>query len=119
MAAVVDGAPRDLKLALIRAHPGTAPAAHEDGRRPRLQEQAGAGLDQCSPAEFAAFQRPERRLQRPLRLPLHLRGEGRARGPISSTRRSRRVGQRSGDSEFDTAIAQIHRIARFRLADLL
>jgi OHCU decarboxylase len=55
MAAVVDAAPRDLQLALIRAHPELASRARM--AEASVKEQSGAGLDQCSAAEFEAFQR--------------------------------------------------------------
>jgi 2-oxo-4-hydroxy-4-carboxy--5-ureidoimidazoline (OHCU) decarboxylase len=63
MAAVVDAAPHERKLALIRAHPELAGRTAIGGMaEASRQEQSGA------PAQ--------RRLQRPLRLSLHHRGEG-------------------------------------------
>src|SRR3569623_402138 len=55
MAEAVDHAPRELKLALIRAHPELASRTRMADAS--VQEQAGAGLDQCTPAEFNEYQR--------------------------------------------------------------
>ena len=46
-------APRDAKLALIRAHPDLATRARLTADS--TSEQAGAGLDRLSPQEFARF----------------------------------------------------------------
>src|SRR3982751_7087768 len=55
MRAEVDAAPREMQLALIRAHP--ALAARTRMAEASVREQSGAGLDQCSVAEFEAFHR--------------------------------------------------------------
>ncbi len=55
MRAVVEAAPRDQRLALIRAHPQLAVAGRM--AEASVQEQRGAGLDQCSPEELAEFRR--------------------------------------------------------------
>jgi len=57
MAAVVDAAPRELQLALIRAHPelaGKAAIAKQLTAESNA-EQASAGLDRLTPEEFARF----------------------------------------------------------------
>ena len=50
--AEVDGAPREMRLALIRAHPELAGRTRM--AEASVKEQSGAGLDQCSADEFAA-----------------------------------------------------------------
>src|SRR3546814_3206529 len=55
MCAAVDAACAGEKLALIRAHPQLAgkAAIRNELTNASRSEQRGAGLDQCSPAEFA------------------------------------------------------------------
>src|SRR5262249_31743464 len=59
MRAVVEAAPQERRLALLRAHPDLAGRLAVRGELTALSasEQAGAGLDKCSPEEFAKFTR--------------------------------------------------------------
>jgi 2-oxo-4-hydroxy-4-carboxy-5-ureidoimidazoline decarboxylase len=79
-----------------------------------VQEQAGAGLDQCTP-EF------RRRLNAAYNarfgFPFIFAVKGATRGDILAAFEARLANDPA--TEFATAIAQIHRIAGFRLADLL
>jgi len=115
MAAVVDAAPRDMKLALIRAHPELA--SRTKMADASVQEQAGAGLDQCSPAEFEAFQRFNAAYNARFGFPFIFAVKGATRADILAAFEARLANDPA--TEFATAIAQIHRIAGFRLADLL
>jgi N-carbamoyl-L-amino-acid hydrolase len=58
LAAVVRGAPRERQLALVRAHPELAGKAALAGTltAESTHEQAKAGLNQCTPDEFATVQ---------------------------------------------------------------
>lgn len=114
MAAVVDAAPRDRKLALIRAHPELASRARMADAS--VKEQAGAGLDQCSPEEFEAFQRLNAAYNARFGFPFIVAVKGMTRGDILAAFETRLAND--PETEFQTAIAQIHRIAGFRLADL-
>ncbi|WP_293903013.1 2-oxo-4-hydroxy-4-carboxy-5-ureidoimidazoline decarboxylase [Phenylobacterium sp.] len=114
MAAVVDAAPRDLQLTLIRAHPELASRARM--AEASVKEQAGVGLDQCSPAEFEAFQRFNAAYNARFGFPFIFAVKGATRADILAAFEAR-LGN-APDTEFATAIAQIHRIAGFRLADL-
>lgn len=115
LAAVVDAAPRERKLALIRAHPELASRARMADAS--VREQAGAGLDQCSPEEFEAFQRLNAAYNERFGFPFIFAVKGATRAQILAAFQARLAND--PETEFDTAIAQIHRIARFRLADLL
>ena len=66
MAAVVEAAPQARRLALLRAHPDLAGrlAIRGELTPQSAAEQAGAGLGDCSPAEFQRFRRSTR-LTRP------------------------------------------------------
>ena len=111
----VDQAPREMKLALIRAHPELASRAKM--AEASVREQSGAGLDQCSPAEFAAFQRFNSAYNARFGFPFIVAVKGMSRADILAAF-ERRLGA-DPDREFATAIAQIHRIAEFRLTDLM
>jgi 2-oxo-4-hydroxy-4-carboxy-5-ureidoimidazoline decarboxylase len=115
MAAVVDAAPREQKLALIRAHPELA--SRTKMADASVKEQAGAGLDQCSPEEFEAFQRLNAAYQARFGFPFIFAVKGATRGDILAAFEARLAND--PETEFETAIAQIHRIAGFRLADLI
>lgn len=115
MAAVVDAAPRPAKLALIRAHPELA--SRTKMAEASVREQAGVGLDQCTPDEFAAFQRLNAAYNARFGFPFIYAVKGATRAEILAAFEAR-LGN-DPDTEFATALAQIHRIARFRLTDLL
>ena len=114
MRAVVDAAPREMKLALIRAHPELASRARMADAS--VREQSGAGLDQCSPQEFEAFQRLNAAYNRRFGFPFIVAVKGLGRAEILAAFEAR-LGN-DPEVEFDAAIAQIHRIAGFRLEDL-
>jgi len=114
MAAVVDAAPYERRLALIRAHPELA--SRTKMADASVKEQAGAGLDQCSPAEFEAFQRLNAAYNARFGFPFIFAVKGATRADILAAFEARVT--RDTEAEFATAIAQIHRIAGFRLADL-
>lgn len=115
MAAVVDGAPRERKLALIRAHPELASRTRM--AEASVKEQAGVGLDQCSPEEFEAFQRLNAAYNARFGFPFIFAVKGATRAQILAAFEARL--SNDPETEFATAIAQIHRIAGFRLADLM
>lgn len=115
MAAVVDAAPYAAKLALIRAHPELASRARMADAS--VKEQAGAGLDQCSPEEFEAFQRLNAAYNARFGFPFIFAVKGATRAEILAAFEARLAND--PETEFQTAIAQIHRIAGFRLADLI
>jgi 2-oxo-4-hydroxy-4-carboxy-5-ureidoimidazoline decarboxylase len=114
MRAEVDAAPREMKLALIRAHPELASRTRM--AEASVQEQSGAGLDQCSTAEFAEFQRLNGAYNARFGFPFIVAVKGLTRADILATFAARLAND--PDTEFAAAIAQIHRIAGFRLADL-
>jgi 2-oxo-4-hydroxy-4-carboxy-5-ureidoimidazoline decarboxylase len=112
--AEVDAAPRELQLALIRAHPELASRARMADAS--VKEQSGAGLDQCSPAEFEAFQRLNAAYNARFGFPFIVAVKGLARVDILRAFEARLAND--PETEFAAAIAQIHRIAGFRLAEL-
>lgn len=115
MRAAVDGASESAKLALIRAHPELASRARM--AEASVREQSGAGLDQCSAAEFAAFQQLNAAYNARFGFPFIIAVKGLTRADILAAFEARLAADAAG--EFAAAIEQIHRIAGFRLADLL
>lgn len=114
MRAAVDDAPRAQRLALIRAHPQLAVAGRM--AEASVREQRGAGLDQCSPEELAAFQGLNAAYLDRFGHPFIIAVKGLSRAEILAAFADR-LGN-DPDTEFANAIAQIHRIAGFRLASL-
>ena len=114
MAAVVDSASGDEKLALIRAHPQLAGRARMADAS--VREQSGAGLDQCSPEEFADFQRLNAAYNDRFGFPFIVAVKGMSRRDILEAFETRLAND--PETEFAEALSQIHRIAALRLADL-
>ena len=115
MRAAVDGAPREARLALIRAHPQLAVASNMAAAS--VEEQRGAGLDRCSPDELAAFQRLNAAYLARFGFPFIIAVKGLSRADILAAFAARL--ENDAEAEFATAIDQIHRIAGFRIAALL
>ena len=111
----VDEADRDTKLALIRAHPDLAGKAARRGdlTADSSVEQASAGIDQCSDEEYARFHALNDSYREKFGFPFVMAVRDSSRGEILDAF-ERRLGN-DPESEFETAIAQIHRIARLRI----
>jgi 2-oxo-4-hydroxy-4-carboxy-5-ureidoimidazoline decarboxylase len=107
------------QLALIRAHPDLAGKAALRGELTleSTREQAGAGLDQLSAAEFAHFTDLNTRYQARFGFPFIMAVKNATKHQIISGFEQRI--DHAPEAEFATALAQINRIAAFRIADLL
>jgi 2-oxo-4-hydroxy-4-carboxy-5-ureidoimidazoline decarboxylase len=117
MAQVLDCASADERMAVIRAHPelsGKA-AVRRDLTAESRSEQAGAGLDQCTPEEFNALQEGNRAYGEKFGFPFIIAVKGLGRQDIIAALQ-RHCGH-SRDEEIAAALTQIHRIAAFRLAE--
>jgi allantoate deiminase/N-carbamoyl-L-amino-acid hydrolase len=122
--AVVRTASLDEQLTLIRAHPELAGKAAIAGAltKESTGEQAKAGLNNCSPEEFATLQRLNADYNLKFGFPFILAvkgpdGKGLDREQIIATF-SRRLKNRR-DDEIAEDLRQIHRIAELRINDLL
>ncbi len=119
MCAVLRTAQRERKLALVRAHPdlagrlGRAGALTEASRN----EQQSAGLDACSEEELARFTALNARYRAKFGFPFVMAVKGRSRREIL-TAFERRIAN-DPETEFETALAEIEKIALFRLRELL
>jgi OHCU decarboxylase len=118
MAEVLAAADAATQLALIRLHPDLARRAAVAGdlTAASRSEQAGAGLDRCTPAEYARFQELNAAYKAKFDFPFILAVAGRTRGEILAAFEARISNDR--DTEFRTALAEIGAIARVRLERL-
>ena len=110
----VRDASRERQLDLLRAHPDLAGKAREiteDSRR----EQKGAGLDTLSAEEFTRFTALNQAYRRKFGFPFILAVRGASKTEILDAF-ERRIAN-SAQSEFDTALAQVCTILRFRIED--
>ncbi|WP_163650222.1 2-oxo-4-hydroxy-4-carboxy-5-ureidoimidazoline decarboxylase [Modicisalibacter sp. 'Wilcox'] len=117
LAAVLDAAGAEQQLAVIRAHPDLAGKAAKSGTltADSTREQAGAGLDQCSEAEYQRFHRYNDAYQARFGFPFVMAVKGSDRHQILAAFEQRL--EHTPDEERRTAITQIHRIALLRLRD--
>lgn len=117
--AAVDEAGEAAQLKLVRAHPELAGKAAVRGEltAESTREQSGAGLNQCTPDEFARLQALNADYNHKFGFPFILAVRGYDRHGIIDEF-ARRIGN-TPEVELQTCIGQIHRIAQFRLADLV
>lgn len=118
MKEVVDSLGLEDKLILLRAHPDLAGklAVGEGLSESSSKEQAGAGLDQCSAEEFEQFQTLNKAYVEKFGFPFILAVSGWQRADIL-----KRFGERVDNDieiEFNTAMAEVHKIARIRIEQI-
>jgi 2-oxo-4-hydroxy-4-carboxy-5-ureidoimidazoline decarboxylase len=111
----VRAADREMQLALLRAHPDL-------GARARMSdastgEQAGVGLDRMSVADFKKLQSLNLRYREKFGFPFLLAVKGITVADILKSLEQRV--ERLPEAEFHEALAQVSRIASFRLQVLL
>ena len=116
MAEVVEQTGAEAQLALLRAHPDLAGRLAVVGElTPESSaEQTSAGLDRCTPEEFAEFQHLNRKYTGRFGFPFIIAVRGRDRSAILAAFRRRL--HNDADVEFREALNQVHQIARLRLA---
>ncbi|MCH2556262.1 MAG: 2-oxo-4-hydroxy-4-carboxy-5-ureidoimidazoline decarboxylase [Alcanivorax sp.] len=115
LAAVFDAADASAQLAVLRAHPDLAGKLAVGGglTADSSAEQAGAGLDQCTPGEFERFQALNAAYRARFDFPFIVAVRGLHRREILQAFEAR-LGN-DADTERATAVAQVNRIARLRL----
>jgi 2-oxo-4-hydroxy-4-carboxy-5-ureidoimidazoline decarboxylase len=121
----VDAADRETKLTLIRSHPdlagkaavGACHAGECDTAEltaASKEEQTSAGIDQCTPEEYARFQTLNARYKQKFNFPFIMAVRNSNRHEILEAF-ERRL-QNDSETEFATAMQEIHKIARLRLS---
>jgi 2-oxo-4-hydroxy-4-carboxy-5-ureidoimidazoline decarboxylase len=115
MTDIVRAAPAEAKLALVKAHPDLAGKAARAGvlTAESTNEQASAGLDALSEAEFARFHQLNDGYQAKFGIPFIICVRRHSKDSILSEF-ERRMAQ-DKDAAFDTALGEIFRIAALRL----
>ncbi|GIL39317.1 2-oxo-4-hydroxy-4-carboxy-5-ureidoimidazoline decarboxylase [Roseiterribacter gracilis] len=118
LCAVLAKADRSAKIRLVQAHPDLAGKLAIEGglTQESRAEQASAGLDQCSPDEFARFQTLNATYTKRFGFPFVIAVRGLSRAQILAAF-EQRVGN-DPDQELATALVQIERIALLRIRDL-
>ena len=118
LSAVVNEASKDDKLALLRAHPdlGDRLAITENITQASLSEQASADLTNCSPQEFKTFQTLNAQYKEKFGFPFIMAVRGYNRTEILEIFKKRR--HNDTNTEFATALEQVHLIAYLRLKEI-
>jgi 2-oxo-4-hydroxy-4-carboxy-5-ureidoimidazoline decarboxylase len=115
LSATLLAADRDRQLALINAHPDLAGKAAMAGELTASStgEQAGAGIHLCTPAEFARFNELNSAYRLRFGFPFIMAVKGSDRHQILAAFDTRL--HHTPEVEFSCALAEINKIARFRL----
>jgi OHCU decarboxylase len=115
---IVDAAPRERQLALLRAHPDLAGrlAVRGELTAESTSEQASAGLDKCTPAEFQRFTELNDTYKRKFPFPFIMAVKGKTRAEILQAFEHRI--HNGEETEFRAALMEVHKIALLRLRDL-
>ena len=115
MGLMLQQASSEQQISVIRAHPDLAGKAAMAGEltQDSTSEQAGAGLDQCSPEEFARFEYLNVAYKEKFGFPFVIAVKGLDRHGILDAFEARL--HNDAAAERQTAIEQIICIARFRL----
>jgi 2-oxo-4-hydroxy-4-carboxy-5-ureidoimidazoline decarboxylase len=111
----VDAADHASKFLLIQAHPDLAGRAAVRGELTvaSTDEQASAGIDQCSDKEYARFIAFNAAYKEKFGFPFIMAVKKSNRHEILAAF-SKRI-ENDADTEFETAMREIHKIARLRL----
>ncbi len=119
MVAAMRDAPEEAQLALVRAHPELAGKAAIRGEltADSTEEQSGAGLTNCSPREFARLHALNRAYHAKFGFPFILAIKGLDREAIIIRFAERFEHDRA--TEWEEALQQIAKIARFRLEAMI
>ena len=115
MVAIVEAAGEPAQLALLRAHPDLGARAKMS--EASAGEQAGAGLDSLTPAEFERLQALNGTYRGRFGFPFLFAVKGASKHDIVAALERRLPATR--DAELTEALRQVARIARFRLEDLI
>ncbi|HET9097449.1 MAG TPA: 2-oxo-4-hydroxy-4-carboxy-5-ureidoimidazoline decarboxylase [Candidatus Baltobacteraceae bacterium] len=117
MVAVVQAAPEDRRVALIAAHPDLAGRVAREGRLTASSagEQHSAGLDRLSPDEIARFEALNASYRARFGFPFVICAREHTKDTILEALEARSRSDRQ--TEISTALREIAKIARLRLAE--
>lgn len=117
MEEVVREADAERQMALLRAHPDLAGKLARAGglTAESTREQSSAGLDQLSDAEYARFSKWNATYRERFGFPFIICVRENTRASIEAAFLRRLENDR--EAELSTALAEVHKIAAYRLAD--
>lgn len=115
MREIVDGAPTEAHLKLLRIHPELAGklAATNSLTNESKAEQASAGLNNCTSEELGQFVDLNKRYMEKFGFPYILAVRGRTKTEILQNFQARL--EHNKEIEFNEALNQVHQIAKLRL----
>ncbi|WP_182022501.1 2-oxo-4-hydroxy-4-carboxy-5-ureidoimidazoline decarboxylase [Haloquadratum walsbyi] len=110
----VDSASRDTQLELLRAHPDLGEQTEMTDASET--EQASAGLTDLSPAQYDTFQQLNNQYREKFGFPFIMAVKNKSPEVIQTAMEDRVEHER--DQEFETALSQVHEIAKLRLQEI-
>lgn len=115
---IVDNASEIEKLNLIKAHPELGKKLKKQEKLTKFseEEQKSAGLDQCSDQEFEILTNLNNEYRSKFEFPFIIAVRGLGKNQIIDNMKKRVNNSKS--QEFETAINEIHKIAKLRIIDL-
>ena len=115
---IVDNASEIEKLNLIKAHPELGKKLKKQEKLTKFseEEQKSAGLDQCSDQEFEILTNLNNEYRSKFEFPFIIAVRGLGKNQIIDNMKKRVNNSKS--QEFETAINEIHKIAKLRIKDL-
>lgn len=118
MKKIVDNASEIEKLNLIKAHPELGKKLKKQEKLTKFseEEQKSAGLDQCSDQEFEILTNLNNEYRSKFEFPFIIAVRGLGKNQIIDNMKKRVNNSKS--QEFETAINEIHKIAKVRIKDL-
>jgi 2-oxo-4-hydroxy-4-carboxy-5-ureidoimidazoline decarboxylase len=115
MESQVELASRPEKITLLRAHPDLGSRVQMS--HASTDEQAGAGLDRLTPREYRRFHHLNEAYKTRFGFPFLFAVKGRNKFQVLQSLEQRL--DAGPEEEFQTAMRQVYKIARFRLQDLI
>ena len=118
MKVVVNNASKTEKLNLIRSHPelGNKLQKADELTKFSKDEQKSAGLDQCNEEEFKILTYLNQQYRALFDFPFIIAVKGLSKNKIISEMKKRL--DSSKEEEFETAMKEVHKIAKLRIYDL-
>ena len=105
------------KVTLIASHPDLAPSVDTKLSKASVQEQAAAGLNRLSPEDFATFNRLNSQYKEQFGFPFVICARENTKASILEKFEARLGNSR--EAEINTGVAEILKIIRLRLIDLI
>ena len=118
MKQIVDNASKIEKLNLIRAHPELGNKLQKTKKLTRFsqEEQKSVGLDQCTEEEFEILTSLNKQYRSKFEFPFIIAVKGLSKNYIIENMKKRI--KNNQEEEFNTAISEVHKIAKLRINDL-